>query len=250
MNKTISSLIEEANRLIESEIVVGTSEFSQWYSKCTYYLEKHYGKDSAEYRHFVGVQYQKRVYNAYEYDRRRTRDSLDGLRVAVTLLESMEDNEPTQEVLKDAPNILNKILIVYGHNDAVRQKVSRILEQQGIVPVALDEKYDVGPTIIEKFEKYSDCNAAICIFSSDDLGKAKEENGLKPRARQNVVFETGFFSGKFGRNKTIILYDESVELPSDLNGIVYININGFEMNLLKSLNTMGFNIDFNTFFKG
>ncbi|WP_434811706.1 TIR domain-containing protein [Microbacterium sp. bgisy189] len=44
----------------------------------------------------------------------------------------------------------------------------------------------------------------------------------KPRARQNVVFELGFFIGLIGRSRVAVLYDEGVELPSDITGLVYI----------------------------
>ena len=74
-----------------------------------------------------------------------------------------------------------------------------------------------------------------------------EEND-KPRTRQNVVFETGYFIGKLGRNRVVILSDNGVEMPLDLGGIVYTNSSSWKIDLCKELKAMGFNVDFNRLF--
>ena len=50
---------------------------------------------------------------------------------------------------------------------------------------------------------------------------------LKTRARQNVIFEAGYFMGKLGRNRTILLSGVE-ETMSDIDGIVYLNINNYK----------------------
>jgi predicted nucleotide-binding protein len=42
------------------------------------------------------------------------------------------------------------------------------------------------------------------------------------RARQNVIHELGFFQGRYGRDKVILLVEEGVELFSNISGIIYI----------------------------
>jgi len=44
----------------------------------------------------------------------------------------------------------------------------------------------------------------------------------KPRSRQNVIFELGITIGQFGRDRVRVLYEEGVELPTDIHGMVYI----------------------------
>ncbi len=46
------------------------------------------------------------------------------------------------------------------------------------------------------------------------------------RARQNVIFELGYCMGKLGRKsgRVIVLLKGDVDIPSDLGGILYINI--------------------------
>ena len=58
--------------------------------------------------------------------------------------------------------------------------------------------------------------------SAEPLPAAAEPENLSLRGRQNVVFEHGFSPALFGRSKVAILYEEGVELPSDLNGLLYI----------------------------
>ena len=71
--------------------------------------------------------------------------------------------------------------------------------------------------------------AAMRYFSQkftmpDDEGKAKTEDTLKSRVRQNGVLELGMFLAKLGRDKVAILLKESTnfEKPSDIHGLIYI----------------------------
>ena len=95
-------------------------------------------------------------------------------------------------------------------------------------PIILAEKASGGLTIIEKFERYSDeCNLVFILLTPDD----KYTSDNKCRARQNVIFEMGYFLGKLGRKsgQVILLYKGNLELPNDISGLVYINIdNGIE----------------------
>ncbi|WP_342713461.1 TIR domain-containing protein [Bradyrhizobium sp. B124] len=53
-------------------------------------------------------------------------------------------------------------------------------------------------------------------------GIVDTDAGLRPRARQNVVFELGFVIGKFGAANVAALMKSTVEKPSDLEGIAYV----------------------------
>ena len=137
-----------------------------------------------------------------------------------------------------------KVFIVHGHDGELKEAVARIIEKQGLEAIILSEKVNQGRTIIEKFEDYSDVDGAICLFTADDIGKAKKETTDKPRARQNVVLETGYFMGKLGRSHVVILADNGIEMPSDLSGVVYANTSNWQVDLLRELEAMGYKIDF------
>lgn len=165
------------------------------------------------------------------------------------LLISIRDNMPNISVNKKhgSPTMTNKVFIVHGHNEAVKEKVARVVEHLHLEPIILHEQPDGGKTIIEKFEANSEnVNFAIVLLTADDLGKAKEEEKQNPRARQNVIFEMGYFMGQLSRSHVFMLLDKGVEKPSDLDGIVYTPLkDGWEKKLVKELKACGYKVDAN-----
>src|ERR1700722_233222 len=59
-------------------------------------------------------------------------------------------------------------------------------------------------------------------MTPDDEGGLSGVVDRRPRARQNVVFELGFFIGKLGAPRVAALLKGNVEKPSDFDGIAYI----------------------------
>jgi predicted nucleotide-binding protein len=123
-----------------------------------------------------------------------------------------------------------KVFIVHGHDGEVKLSLKNYVQNTLKMeePIVLAEKASGGLTIIEKFEKFSEeCNLIFVLLTPDDI--YSEDN--KNRARQNVIFEMGYFLGKLGRKsgRVILLYKGNLELPNDISGLVYINIdNGIE----------------------
>ena len=114
----------------------------------------------------------------------------------------------------------------------MKQTVARVVSQLGLNPVILHEQPNGGKTIIEKFERNAEgINFAIILLSADDLAASvRDLNGVKEdelnqhlekRARQNVVFEMGYFAGILGRANVFFLLQDGVAKPGDLDGIVY-----------------------------
>ena len=152
----------------------------------------------------------------------------------------------TNTHVKNHISVNNKVFIVHGHDGELKEKVARRLEQQGIEAIILSEQANRGKTIIEKIEAYSDVHVAIALFTQDDIGVAKEEKGNeKYRARQNVVFEAGYFMGYLGRENVIMITEENLEIPGDLSGMVYTTKDNWEFEMLKELNAAGMKIDMN-----
>ena len=90
---------------------------------------------------------------------------------------------------------------------------------------------------------------AIVLYTPDDLGNAKgKAEELNGRARQNVVFEHGYLIGKLGRENVTALVEAPVELPNDISGVVYINIDeasAWHLQLAKEMKQSGYEIDMN-----
>ncbi|HEY4874529.1 MAG TPA: nucleotide-binding protein [Puia sp.] len=117
-----------------------------------------------------------------------------------------------------------KVFVVHGHDMAALHEICRILvEEFNLEPVVLSEQPNVGlDTIISKFERLAnDCFCAIILLTPDD----KTDDPQNVRARQNVIFELGYFLGKLrtpDKRKIIILKKNNVEIPSDINGVLYL----------------------------
>lgn len=115
------------------------------------------------------------------------------------------------------------VFIVHGHDEEAKHEVARTIHRlTNRQPIILDEQRSGGDTVIEKFEKYGgSATFAVVLLTPDDMG-CKRDGVMMPRARQNVVFELGYFFAKLGRGRVVGLTKGEVDLPSDVAGVVYI----------------------------
>lgn len=137
---------------------------------------------------------------------------------------SAAQSQPVPTLAAKAAQQEPEIFIVHGHDHHLRNEVHLFLQRvTGTNPVVLDFEASGGKTLIEKFEaKASEASVAVVLLTPDDIGAAKSSpSDLQPRARQNVVFEMGFFVGSLTRSRVITIND-GVETPSDVAGLVYI----------------------------
>ena len=179
--------------------------------------------------------------------------SLEGIHERVELYDEplnesqrTSDNEESSD--SPPPTFGDEVFIVHGHDDEAKVTVARFVENLGIEATILHEQANKGQTIPEKFEEHADdAGFAIILLTPDDVGAPKDEtNSLKPRARQNVVLELGYFWGRLGRKRLCVLYKEGVELPSDMSGIVYVpmdNFGGWKQKLAREMNRAKLPID-------
>ncbi len=123
--------------------------------------------------------------------------------------------------------------IVHGHDPAAKLGLKDYLQNvlKMPEPIILDQQASAGRTIIEKFEEYaSDIDVAFVLVTPDDVGGTSDKARIE-RTRQNVIFELGYFYGMLGRRsgRVILLHKGKTEIPSDLKGIIYIDItNGIQ----------------------
>ena len=157
-------------------------------------------------------------------------------------------NRSSVPVSRAEPSDLKRVFVVHGHEEAPREMVARHISDLGLKPVILHEQPNQGMTIIEKLEASGDVGYAVVVLTPDDIGRSKQESGEKPRVRQNVILELGYFLGRLGREKVIALLKDEVEIPSDYMGVVYVRFDdagGWRIRLGKELQTAGYDIDWN-----
>ena len=181
-----------------------------------------------------------------------------GLDSAAAVLESMideveeywETNGEESESSEDPRINTNQVFVIHGRDLGTRDTVTRFLESLGLEVVILQEQPDQGRTVIEKFEQCVQGDFAIALFTPDDMGGPSDDD-LQPRARQNVIFEFGYFIGKFGRDRVRALVKGNPEIPSDYSGVLYIkldDLDGWKMGLVREMKGAGFTIDANRAF--
>jgi len=119
-------------------------------------------------------------------------------------------------------NLSKKIFIVHGHGGELKEATARLVSQLQLEPVILHEQPSGGRTIIENFSAHAkEADFAVVLLTADDVGREKSITRappLRPRARQNVVFEMGFFFGSLDRRRVCAVHEIGVEIPSDLGG--------------------------------
>lgn len=141
-----------------------------------------------------------------------------------------------------------EVFVAHGHDEAMQHKVARFLDLLQLKPIILVEIPGEGKTIIEKLEQHASVVYAVVLLTPDDVGRSVKDTELKPRARQNVVLEFGYFLAKLGRGRVAVLYDESVEPPSDYHGVEYIKIDAggaWKLSLGKQMKKAGLPVDMN-----
>lgn len=182
--------------------------------------------------------------------------------VLATALEELEIKRATNNLhvqpsthaidTKDSKKNINQVFVVHGHDVAMKAAVARVLERLGLKPIILHEQADKGRTIIEKFIDHSSVGFAVVLFSPDDLAyeKGSSSDSARPRARQNVVLELGFFLGKLGRERVLVLHKQvpNFDMPSDYAGVLFKPFDeaqAWRLELARELAANGFKVDAN-----
>jgi len=185
----------------------------------------------------------------WESERNEIAERVRRLQSIVNRLDLVPEPASSPVLAPERTTSSRRVFVVHGHNEAVKQSVARFLEKLDLHPVILHEQPNMGRTVIEKFESYSDVGFAVVLLTPDDVGgAASAPSELSPRARQNVVLELGYFIAKLGRGRVCALHMEGVEIPSDIHGVVYVSYDasdGWRLKLASEIKAVGIDVDLN-----
>lgn len=139
------------------------------------------------------------------------------------------------------------VFIIHGHDELMKTQVQLLMHIAGVRSYVLHEVADKGRHTLDKLiEETKDAAYAIALLSPDDLiidGKG--------RARQNVILEIGYFIGQLGKPRVRMIIKEDVEVPSDLDGILYQRFDkdgAWKVKLIKELQAVGIFVDMKAVF--
>jgi len=232
------------------------AQYRVWKKNVVRTLGSIYGKDSEYVSQFNEISFSLGIFIVDTPDSDFQNAYLEGLKEAELLLNSYlkeiydswghesespsDDSKPTKSP-KD-------IFIVHGHDIGAREEVSRFVEKLKLNPIILKDKANQGRTTIEKFvQESSSSSFAIVLFTPDDIGFPKDKSDqAKPRARQNVIFELGYFISNLGRKNVCVLYKEGVEILTDFVGVLYIPYDdkgAWKLDLVKEMQAAGISFD-------
>lgn len=130
---------------------------------------------------------------------------------------------------KAGTSVTNTLFLVHGRDAAVRDRLEARLRRWEIQPphkiVILDLEASKGQTLIDKFEEHASTSSFVVVIATpDDLGRLNETGTTdEPRARQNVIFEMGYFFAKLGRGRVVVM-NGGIKEPSDITGVTYIHL--------------------------
>lgn len=277
-SESIQRLQKALNQMCElKEHTDPTTDFLQWYSDTEASIANTFGESSPHVERFrtpllsfVGSQSSHTTAAQLMHDEFKAINEgvivsvetpyTRALKSAASALKSMideieeywEDEDQTLDsssTQRDEQKDRSKVFVVHGRDDGARQAVARFIEKLDLEPVILDEQADKGRTIIEKFEQEAEeVRFAVVLLTPDDEGRLQGETDLKHRARQNVIFELGYFAGFLGRSRVCALTKGDVEIPSDYDGVIYILLDdsgGWKLRLVKELKEAEFDVDAN-----
>jgi predicted nucleotide-binding protein len=126
------------------------------------------------------------------------------------------ESPPPEEPVKTGYS--NRIFVVHGTDERMKNKVVPALKKLGLEPVRFDEGTNEELTLYERSERNPDVGFAVVLLTIEDMAYPKNEKpaAAKARVSQGVVFQLGFLSAKLGRQRVFVLYPrkDNFELPT------------------------------------
>ena len=213
---------------------VGSSEWPEWEN---HYLRTYLNPQS-NYYHLSDqstVEFNERTNELRFRNVKPRKTPFDGVMTSLDALSGGSQEEAVGE----------EIFIVHGHDIEFLKEVRQLIEDADLSGIVLHDLPNEGRTLIEKLEKHSEnVGFAVVLLTPDDTCISEGEE--TKRARQNVIFELGFFLRAVGRGRVCTIYKKGVELPSDYHGVGYVPVDSkgrWKRELLREIKAAGFQVN-------
>lgn len=250
----LSAQLEKARALLKAR-PLSDVDFEKWQTVAHNYLVQAFGSASENVSRVMDEGGYSIPYEADEEwweDRRADRlSSMAGqLEALIEVLHTEISLATPPRAEASLPISTSRVFLVHGRDQGALQETARFLEHLGLQPIVLQEQPNEGRTIIQKFLDYSDVGFAVVLLTPDDRGGSADEppDNYNLRARQNAILELGYFLRALGPKHVCALYFEGVELPSDIQGVLYVvfdKAGGWKFLLAREMKAAGLSVDLN-----
>lgn len=122
------------------------------------------------------------------------------------------------ELAQPAAPAPRRVFISHGRAKDWYAVQAFIEKDLGFATLELAQEPNAGLTVLGKLEAAAgDCDSAVIVMTGDDRDEAGQV-----RARENVLHEIGYFQGKYGLARVVLLHEDGVNIPSNIQGLVYL----------------------------
>lgn len=145
------------------------------------------------------------------------------------------------DVPPKAPQKGNRVFITHGKDKNILGQVKELVAYGKFEPIIAQERETAAKPVPDKvMDDMRSCQAAVIHVAIDEILKDSDGND-RPQINGNVLIEIGAAMALYGKN-FILLVEEGVDLPSNLQGLYECRYKGNElsmtatMKLLKAFN--------------
>jgi predicted nucleotide-binding protein len=205
--RTKSKTTEEGTSYL-GEYAVNRRMAYQWGTSCLNLLKYAFGEETDSYSRFRELVSDFEVYSVVD-------NALGILKGAKSDYESGFMNKANQ-ITHNRPR---RIFISHGRSPDWHRIQAYIEKDARMETLELAQQANRGRTVLQKlWDESGKCSYAVIVMTGDD----DTGEGERPRARENVMHEIGFFQGRYGLENVCLLYEEGTSIPSNIHGLVYI----------------------------
>ena len=143
-----------------------------------------------------------------------------------TLMAKLEfgDAQPSPAE-KNTREGVKRVFITHGKNQKILGQIEKIVKHGGFEPVIAKNNETAAKPVPDKvLDDMRSCQAAVIHVGADELLFDKDGNTV-PRINQNVLIEIGVARAWY-INKFILLVEDGVTLPSNLQGLYECRYSG------------------------
>lgn len=141
---------------------------------------------------------------------------------------------PAAVVAEAAPVVGNRVFLTHGKNKKILEQVRELVAYGKFEPVIAQERETAAKPVPEKvMDDMRGCQAAVIHVGIDEMLFDADGNE-RPQINGNVLIEIGAAMALYGKN-FILLVEEGVTLPSNLQGLYECRYKGDELNMTATM---------------